>query len=346
MKFSEGLTIRRGSEQTVMGSEMPNFLQAAAAKGNALWLTGPQAPHLEVKGSAEMQALQELMRQSGANPSKEQAQLSGAAFRDPIRLLARYKEWTNVFFAPMSVGEGEDNAIPIDNPIGSAFVSSPEGRVNFITPGVQQFVRPTFTVIKAGLRVYWQTLRSAGWAILSRRMEETADSMARLRDVKALVVLEAAIAANAGHTVATAAGGKLTKAAIDAVVSAAAQIGFPVTQIAMNPGRIMDMSTWTFGTTSAIPWSFAPAGANEQMFRQLYAEGYAGLRYVFSTNISMNACYLSGDPSDIGYHQDHGQARSMSDVNINDMTDEHIIYEDDAWYVGNPVNLWKITITA
>ena len=174
-------------------------------------------------------------------------------------------------------------------------------------------------------------------------MEETADSMARRRDVAGKAMLDAAIASASGHST-TSSGSVLTKTAVDAIIKAAAQIGFPVTQMALNPGRIVDMTAWTFGTTSAIPWSFAPEDARQQIFRQLYAEGYGGLRYIFSHNIAMTTVYLSGDPPDTGYHQDHGQAQAMSDVNIRDGVDEHVIREDDAYYVGNVNNVWSITI--
>src|SRR5512142_3410486 len=211
---------------------------------------------VDVKGSAELSAIQDLMRQTGATASKEAHELMGAGIREPIRLLARYKEWALYFFQDWPVGVGEDNRIPLDQPIGSAFISSPEGRALFITPGVQQWVRPNFFEIKSGLRVYWRTLQTAGWPILQRRLEEAADDMARKRDNAGKAVLDAAIAGAAGHAV-NSTGSKLNKSAVDAVVSAAAQIGFPVTQMAINPSRLTDMAGWTNGNTNAIPFFFA-----------------------------------------------------------------------------------------
>jgi len=342
IKFIDCLKFNNRGNDVMASEQVPNFVQAAAAKGNVIWLT-KGSTKLEVKGSAELQALQEAMRQAGASSSREDHEMIGAAAREPIRLLARYKEWTQFFYAPMSLGMTEDNAIPTDQPIGSAFISSPEGRVNFIRPGVQQWYRPGFYEIKAGLSVLWRTLQTASWAILQRRMEETADAIAYKRDVLGKAVMDTAIAATSGHTSTVAT--SLTKSTLDAVIAAAVQIGFPITQMAINPGRLVDMSSWTFGSTSAIPYSFAPEGVRQQFYDKLFAEGYGGLRYIISHNVPMASIYLSGDPSETGYKQDHGQARSMSDVNIHDMADEHIIYEDIAHYVGNAYNLWKITIT-
>ena len=300
---------------------------------------------IDVKGSAELQAIQDLMRQTGATTSKEAHELMGAGIREPIRLLARYKEWALYFFQDWPVGIGEDNRIPLDQPIGSAFISSPEGRALLITPGVQQWVRPSFFEIKAGLRLYWRTLQTAGWPILQRRLEEAADDMSRKRDNAGKAVLDAAITTVAGHTI-TSTGGKLNKSAVDASVAAAAQIGFPITQMAINPSRLTDMAGWTNGSSSAIPFFFAPESKREEVYKKLYADGYAGLRYVLSHNLDINTVYLSGDPADVGYHQTYGTPQSASDVDIEDGVDLHVVREDNAFYCGNPYNLWKITITA
>ena len=132
-----------------------------------------------VKGAAQLDAVQELMRRTGTSMAREDHLAMGAAIREPIRLLARYKTWAVDFFADWPVAYGEDNKIPVDDPIGASFVSSPEGRVQYITPGVQQFTRPAFVETKVGLRIYWTTLRAAGWPILARRLEEAADDLAR-----------------------------------------------------------------------------------------------------------------------------------------------------------------------
>lgn len=300
---------------------------------------------ISVKGSAEMEAIQNLMRQTAASNSKELHVLMGAGVREPIRQLSRYKEWGYSFFTDWAVALGEDNRIPLDQPIGTAFLSSPEGRAVFVTPGTQLWTRPSFYEVKGALRIYWKTLQTAGWPLLQRRLEEVADDMAFKRDKVAKSVIDTAVASVAGHTFSST-GALLNKSAVDAVIKAAAAIGYQVTQMAINPSRLADMAGWTNGSTAALPFFWMPQEKGGQVFQKLYADGYAGLTYILSHNLDVNTVYLSGVPAEIGYHQQHGTTQSASDVNIEDGVDLHVIREDHAWYVSNPYNLWKINITA
>ena len=345
IRLVDAFKFNRGAENLmVAAAQMPQvWLPAPYPRfGNAI---GRGTTHLELKGSAELQALVDAMKEVGASSDPAVHQAFGAAVREPIRTLARYQEWAQYFFAPDPRGVTEDNAIPLDLPIGSAFVSSPDGRVQYFRPGVQQWTRPLFAEISGAFEMPWKMMEIASWAMLSRRLEEVADSMARQRDTLAQTVLDAAIATVSGHAV-TISGGALTKTGLDTVIKSAVQTGFPITQVVMNPARIMDMTAWTFGTTSAIPWQFAPESAREQMFQKLYAEGYGGLRYMFSHNLNVNSIYLSGDPQLTGYHQDHGQARSYSYVDGDNRSDKHSVWEDDAYVAINATNLWSIAITA
>lgn len=307
----------------------------------------PSDGKIAVMGSAgyhtALDAIQELMRKTGLSDRREDHELMAQGVREPIRTLARYKQWTNIFFVDWALGPAEDNRIPLDNPIGSAFISSPEGRPQYITPGVQQYTRPNFFETKAGLQIFWAQLRTAGWPILQRRMEEAADDLARRLDVKARAILDAAIATASGHRTSIS-GGSLTKAGLDSVLKSAAQIGFPIVQAAINPGRLMDMTGWTQGSTSAIPHFFAPESAREQVFRQLWADGYGNIRWFISHSVPMNSVYLSGDPAAVGYHQNHGQAQSASDIDIDLGLDKHVVRQEDAYYVGNQYNLWEVFI--
>jgi hypothetical protein len=112
--------------------------------------------HLKVKGHAdfndvhasqEASGLFDIMKQVAGDQSKpfDLHQTFGAALREPIRLLARYNAWTDGFFMDMPVVDGEDNRIALWNPLGYAVKTSPEGRAEYITPGVLLYTRPTFT---------------------------------------------------------------------------------------------------------------------------------------------------------------------------------------------------------
>lgn len=310
-------------------------------------------PRFEVIGTGEnemqanqmqatnLQAIQDLMRTVGASGDKAQHELMGAGVREPIRIMARYKAWTNTFFSDWPLDPADDNRIPVDSPIGAAFISTPEGRAFKVTPGVQQFTRPSFFETKAGLEIFWNTLKTAGWPILRRRMEETSDELARRVDSKFKTLLDNAITSS-GNTVNSSA--TLLKTAVDSVIKQSTQIGFPVTQGAINPARLMDQTGWTNGSSTAFPYFWAPETVRGEVFRQLYANGYGNIRWTLSYNIPMTVVYLGGEPEEIGYHQHHGQAVSASDVDIDLGKDRHMIRQEDAGYVGNIYNLWAINI--
>lgn len=311
--------------------------------------------HLKIKGhadfndvhaSTDMNGLFKLMQDTYANMAKpfDMHQAMGQALREPIRLLARYNAWTEPFFTDFPVEDGADNRIALWNPLGYAVKSSPDGRAQYITPGTLLYTRPTFTEIDASVSVKWRTLAQAEWPVLRWLLEEAADDMARKIDNLAVTVMDAAIATVANHAV-TETGATLLKSDIDTVYKLAAQTGFPITQLAINPGRLADMSGWVNVGTQQYPYFRAPEEKNSEMFQRLWAEGYLGLRYVISHNVPYTKVYLSGDPANTGYHQHHGTIRAVSDIDVSDKSDLHSMWGDHSFYVGNAVNLYSINIT-
>lgn len=296
---------------------------------------------LQVKAES-LPALQALMKETAGTMDRAAHAAMGAALLPPIRTLSRYKAWTQEFLAPQSFELGEDNRIALDNPIGSAYLSSPGGRVEYVTPGVQKYTRPSFQEIDGGIFIHWSTLQYAKWNVLQRRLEETADAMAHKRDLLVLPTLYAATA-SASHNVNTNST-SWTKASIDYVIGEAAEIGFPITHVAMNPGRVIDMASWTNGSTSALPVFFGPESARQEVYQQLWFSGYGNLRYFLSKEILMSDIWLGIDPPDVGYIQDHGSVKSVSDMKVEDRGDLHLFWEDVASYVGNEYGLWRIVV--
>lgn len=294
---------------------------------------------------AVLKQVGELMRATGNTLNADTHAMVGAATREPIRTMARYLSWTEVFLEDWPVGWGEDNAIPVGEPLGSAFISSPEGRPQAVMIGIQQFVRPSFYEIKSKLQVHWNTLKTAGWNILARAMEHTADDLARKRDAKRKTILDAAIASVAGHAV-TVTGGVWTKSALDNILKTAAFLGFPITQGTINPGRFMDMTNWTNGSLSALPFFWSPPEAGAQVYKTLTHEGYGNVRWRISHSHPSDVIYLGGEASDIGYTQHRGGPETASSMDIDLAIDSHVTRENHGDYVGNPYNLWKITIAA
>jgi hypothetical protein len=310
-------------------------------------LAAPEDGKIAVEGSTQyktsLDAVQEWMRQIGMSSKREDHELFAASILAPIRTLARYKAWTQIFFAPQTFAPTEDNRVALDNPIGNAFISSPEGRPQVLQPGAQLYTTPSFFEVAYTLEVQWNMLRTTGWAFLQRRLEECTDAMASRVDVKARAILDAAIATVSGHRTSVS-GGVLTKAGVDSTLKEAAAIGFPIVQAAINPARLMDMTGWTNGSDSAHAFFRAPEWARDQVFKQLWADGYGNIRWFISHSVPRNSIYLSGDPIEIGYHQDRGMAQSASDIDIERRVDKHAVWEEHAFYVGNAYNLWEIII--
>jgi hypothetical protein len=296
--------------------------------------------------ASQMDNLNNLMKQTGAISNMashtEAMQAMGAALLPPIRTLSRYKSWTQEFFLHQSFELGEDNRVALDSPLGSAFLSSPGGRVEYVTPGVQRYARPTFVEIDGGVFINWSTMEYAKWNVLQRRLEETADAMAQKKDKIAQPVLDTAISSASHNTTCST---SLTKAAVDYIIKQSAGIGFPVTHVAVNPATIMDMTAWTNGSTSALPVFFSPESAREQVYQQLWFSGYGNLRYFVSKDVPATMVYFGGEPAETGYIQTHGAVRSVSDMVVQDKGDLHLYWEDFAAYVSNIYNLWSIQIT-
>jgi len=314
-----------------VGDQQPTFDLAVAQREGKLKVN-----------AAAMDGLINLMRETGKTMDREMHRAMGEALLPPIRTLARYKSWTQEFFMHQDFTLGEDNRIALDSPLGSAFLSAPGGRVEYVTPGVQRYTRPTFVEIDGGVFIHWSTLEYAKWNVLQRRLEETADALAQKRDEIAKPVLDTAISAASHNTTSST---TWTKASMDYVIAQAAGIGFPVTHVAINPSRVTDMAGWTNGTTSALPVFFAPESAREEYFRTLWFSGYGNLRYFLSKDVPSNMIYLAGDPPDTGYTQGHGSVKSVSDMKVEDKGDLHLFWMDFAAYVGNNYNVWSIQVT-
>jgi len=288
---------------------------------------------------SELDYVSALMSKVGGDPSRELHQLVGQGIREPIRTMAEYREWTNIFFEPWQLGDIEDNRIPLDDYIALAWETHPDGQVMIVRPGIR-WTRPDFTMIDTAMEIQWDTMRAAGWPILRRKMQECAEELARLRDSMGRAVLDTAVASVAGHTTTVAT--DITKAAIDAVFKAGATIGFPMRRVAINSGTVLAMRGWTGS-------SFGLEHLTDDMVRRLVVRGYlgeyGGADWYAHHSVPADYVYFGGEPSAIGYHQMRGGTRAASDVDIINKTDIHTLDEKHAYYVGNAYNLRRLQIT-
>ena len=284
--------------------------------------------------------LDALVRQTGLSGERRQHELMGQAMAEPIRQVTPYVSWTEQFFVPQAIGAAEDNRVPLDEYTTVAFYSSPTGQVLYTRPG-RKYERPDFTQIDCGVEIGWDTMAEAGWNILARKQLEAAEELARKRDALAQTVVDAAITAS-GNTSATAAGGVMTKAAVDSVFQTMATRGWKITTVIGNPGDLMDMTNWTLANAL---WQW-PDEMTRSLVTQFYWSDYGNANWYGYHNAPTSVVYFAVAPSQIGYHQTKGDIRTATDIDIDKGVNKYRWDEKDAYIVCNDYGLWKLTITA
>ena len=321
-KLSELIGFDKQTAQFVLGThnlkgEASNHLQAS------------ELPEL----SKEVAALLAGIRATGEHEAL------AAAMVDPIEQVVPYVEQFGVFFQETNYGVLEDNSIPVENIPTIAWQTHPEGAVLYARAGYS-FTRPDFVTFDTGIEVPWATLEKAGWNFLSRQMSRAMQDLARKRDNVARVVLEAATPVGSNYSVAT----TMTKASVDTIMRAKAAIGFPVSQILINPSRMMDMSNaagWTWGNGF-----FMPPDAAKNILTTLHLGYYGGANWYTNPNANVNKVYFGGQPAQIGWHQTRGSVKSASDIDITNKLDKHVMLDQEhAWFVGNTWTLATLDIT-
>ena len=302
---------------------------------------------VEVKGGNlfvaddNLEKVHTLMKQATEKypDARERSRIVGQGLMEPIRQLAPYKSWTDMFFMDVPLTLRDDNRVPLDDPIAVAFETHPEGAVALVRPRLK-WARPSYDAIDTGVELPWDVMAAANWAVLRRKLTEAAEELARLKDAIAQQVLDVAVCSLTGHTygVATA----ISKTTVDTVFKDAATIGFPITQVAINTGTMLAMRTWSGN-------SFGLQALPDDEVRALLYTGYigeyGGARWYAHHSVPTNQVYFSGDPNQIGYHQRFGGTEVNSDVDIQERVDIHTMHEKHAWYVANAYALWRLTVT-
>jgi len=240
----------------------------------------------------------------------------------------------------MDYQDTEDNRVPVDSYLSVGFYTSPTGQVHYVRPG-RAYTRPDWTAITAGIEIGWRTQSQAGWNLLARKQLEATEELARKTDSLAQTALNASITAS-GNTTATAAGGVLTKAAVDTALATMAARGFPAKIVVCNSADAMDMTNWTLAN-SLLRWTPEQVG---ELTTALYWASYGGATWLASPWAPASTVYLCAGPDKTGYHQTRGGLITASDIDITKMVDRHIYYKEDAFYVANDYALHTITVTA
>lgn len=293
----------------------------------------------------EVKDVDELLRQYGTaidNDIRAEHTALAASIVEPILQAVPYVRWTNQFYTQVAYGDLEDNRIPVEYYVTTAWESGPDAEALFVRPGFA-WTRPSFHMYQTGIEMPWSVIAKSGWNILSRMMRRATEEIARKVDLAALSAMDVAIDALAGQGTVVA-GGLMTKAGIDAVIKAANTAGFPMATMVVNSGTATDMAAWSGGPfyNAALP-----PETTRSILQTLYLGDYGGLRVLTNPFVPATLIYLGGDANAIGYEQVRGTGRTASDVDIRKGFDYHVIFSPEyAWYIGNSLNLRKLRIGA
>ena len=281
--------------------------------------------------------LDALIRQVASNGDAALRSRFLAGITPPIMQIIPYVSLYDRFFVPKTYGTAEDIQHTTDTVINVVYESHRQAEVQFNQPNLL-FTSPTLTTFNTGFRVPWDQLELAtasGWDILEKQMNQCMWELARKRDVKAKAVLDTAIvpAHNLTHT------GGLVKSTVDYIVRKSNEIGFPVKQAVINPGRLQEMQAWTW-TMPNIPEDVA-----RQLIFNFYVGNYGGIDWFVNPNAVADTVYFGGSPEQIGWHDMKGNERTDRDTDIT-KGDDYVTIRDrqHAWTVQVALTLWKINI--
>lgn len=270
---------------------------------------------------------------------REQHELLAQAIVEPIEQVIPYQEMYSGFFMEQSYEETEDNRIPIEDTVAMAHETHQDGQILYVRSGFA-WTRPDFTTFDTGIEIAWKTMAKAGWNILARQMKRATEALARKRDELARNTLIAAIPASHEHNVT---GGALTQSAINTVLKAQQEAGYPVARALVNPARLMDMVGFSWGSTNFT----LPESVGLQLLRTLYVTDYGGVQWFTNPFFPMSEVLFAGTPDQLGWHQTRGSITVSADVNITRGVDLHAIRDKEhAYYVGNSNSLARLRIGA
>lgn len=266
----------------------------------------------------------------------------GAAITEPILQTLPYVRWTNGLYTVKTYTPNEDNLIPLESYVITAWESSPDGEAMLVRPGLG-YTRPAFKRFETGIEIGWDQLEKAGWNILARMMRVALGELARKIDHFAQFTLDAAVDGQAGHGTVVA-GGLMTKASVDAIIKSSNTAAFPMGGARINPGTLTDMSAWSGGPffNAGLP----PDKGNE-IIERLYLGRYGGVGFEASPFVPTDFVYFAGGADMTGYEQVRGSGRTVSWVDERKGFDAHrVITPDYAFYVGNALNVRRLRIIA
>jgi hypothetical protein len=285
----------------------------------------------------------DLARLVGQSSDRSLHEMIASTIIPPITNVVAYEEWTNIFFREYPVDLNNLPRIAVDNPSMIALYTSPTGEAMFVRPGRTTYSTISLSMIDAGLEIGWDDMAMAGWNIFERKVSEVGQELARKRDELGKTVIDAAVAAVAGHVI-TVTGGKMTKAGVDSVIKAASSAGWNLTTVVVHPTTFMDMTDWVWSSATHL-WENPVKDA--ELLTTLRVANYGGLNWVPKLYCPTDRLYFSCGPEVTGgYRWTAGGLRTATDMDIKKKTDRHIWDQKLGHSLLNPYAIWALDITA
>jgi len=188
----------------------------------------------------------------------------------PIKTYADYQEWTKGILEHQTARLSDVVRVALDSPTMIGFLTVPNGSPNFLRPG-RKFATVDKSMFDAALEIGQFDQELFGWNVLAKKIKEAGEELARKRDDIRISPVDTAVEALSGHTSSVAT--TMTKASVDAIFNAAATAGFKITNVRVNTGTIMDMTSWTWPSNSM--WNRLGPDRAEQVVKQGYVYFFA-----------------------------------------------------------------------
>lgn len=283
----------------------------------------------------------ELLRSTATSGEREDHIAMGSTILGPVLQVAEYEAWTDIFFSPLNIGDGEILRIAHHKPIATALSTSLNGEPLFTRPG-RKYSSLDYASIDAGLEIGWDDMRNAGWPVLERLMIDAGQTLARKRDALGKAILDSAVSTSSHSSNST--GNLLNKAAVDLVFKSAATLGWKIDRVAVNSGTIMDMTGWVQSANAM--WQY-PTEMGAEIMRNGFVTNYGGASWYAYSSVPTTQVYFSASPEKtFAKKVRRGDLRTASDIDIRKRIDMHVWDETLGYYLGNPYAIWRINITS
>lgn len=293
-----------------------------------------------IVSAEQAKEIQRLVVEALESEKPEAHQMVATTILGPLQTYAAYESWLEGVLMPQTRDFQDNIKIAKDQKSVIAFSTSPTGAPLYTRPG-RSYTDVGYEFYDVGLQMGFYDAKLFGWPVMEKKIKEKGEEMARKRDTIRKAALDTAVEALSGHTATVAT--TMTKASIDAILKLAAAAGYTITNVRINPSRIMDMTSWAWPSDSM--WRNLGADKAEQVFRQGFVTGYGGARWQTGLQVPVNYIYLFAEPSKIGWEWsfvDHPKTWTQRDINTKS---DYYLYIDACGVYCIANGVWRLQIT-